>query len=241
VVAGAGDFGATDGGPTPVAAYPASDPLTTGVGGTEGNPYPGGLLKPNGTYGNEQVWNESDTFGAASGGAPSVLFDAPGYQQGVTGSSSRTVPDVAYNAAINGGILVFFAPFGFITFGGTSAGAPQWAAIFALADEARAAAGEGPLGAANQALYAIAQDRKSRRDFHDITVGTNALGPLPGFQAAPGYDLATGLGTPDVDNLIHDLVRADADRHEGGPGDGFRSRRGAGGDRGGQHQMKPDR
>jgi hypothetical protein len=207
IVASAGDFGASDGGPTAVAAYPASDPLVTGVGGTEGDPYPDGLLKHDGKYGREQVWNES-MFPAATGGAPSVLFPTPDYQQGVTGVSGRAVPDVAYNAAINGGVQIYYGPFGFITFGGTSAGVPQWAAILALADQARSTAGQDPLGAANAALYAIARSDKSyRHDFNDIRKGNNALLPgLPGFKADHGYDLATGLGTPDVANLVPDLV-----------------------------------
>jgi subtilase family serine protease len=209
LVASAGDFGATDGGPDPVAAFPASDPLVTGIGGTEGDPYPGGLVRNRGRYGNEQVWNESDTFGAATGGAPSILFPAPAYQAGVTGNDARTVPDVAYNAAINGGIQVYVSGLGgFITFGGTSAGVPQWAAILALANQARAAAGTGPLGPGNPALYAIAQnDRSYRNDFHDIRKGDNSLGPgMPGFSADSGYDLATGLGTPDVARLVNDLT-----------------------------------
>ena len=118
ILASSGDFGATDGYDDPVASYPASDPLVTGVGGTEGNPYPGGLLGKHG-YGGEQVWNESEMFTARPpGGAPSILFDSPAYQHGLTGYDVRTVPDVTYNAAINGGIRVYYAPLGFITFGG---------------------------------------------------------------------------------------------------------------------------
>ena len=83
----------------------------TGVGGTEGNPYPGGLLGRHG-YGGEQVWNESDPFGRATGGAPSVLpsalFGTASYQQGLPGNTgARTVPDVSYNAAVNGGIRIY--------------------------------------------------------------------------------------------------------------------------------------
>jgi subtilase family serine protease len=210
LLASAGDFGASDGGPQPVAAFPASDPLVTGVGGTEGDPYPGGLVRDHGRYGNEQVWNESDSFGAATGGAPSVLFPAPSYQAGLTGNAARTVPDVSYDAAINGGVQVYFSGLGgFITFGGTSAGVPQWAGILALADQARASAGKGPLAAANAALYAVAQnDHSYRHDFHDIVKGNNSLAGLPGFSAGPGYDLATGLGTPDVARLVNDLTTA---------------------------------
>lgn len=112
VLASAGDFGATDGFSTANAGYPASDPLVTGVGGTQGDPYPGGLLgcgtsRCSGRYGGEQVWNEPDVASVpvATGGAPSAFFGVPSYQGGL-GLTSRTVPDVAYNAAINGGVLV---------------------------------------------------------------------------------------------------------------------------------------
>ena len=226
ILASSGDAGATwtqyTGTTSPaVASYPASDPLVTGVGGTQGLPYPGGLYQ-NGGYGGEQVWNEpaSDLgIDAASGGAPSILFSSPSYQQGVTGYRSRTVPDVSYNAAVNGGVEVFASPNIYLV-GGTSCGSPQWAAIFALVDQARAQAGRGPIGFANPALYQLAQQSSgghhgfsanfhdNSADFHDITVGNNALDSPVGFSAGPGYDLATGLGTPNVGNLVRDLTTA---------------------------------
>ena len=66
----------------------------------------------------------------------------------------------------------------------------------------------GSLGFINPALYAInCSRRRYAADFHDITVGNNQLAGTPvGFNAAPGYDFATGLGTPNVANLIQDLV-----------------------------------
>jgi subtilase family serine protease len=282
ILAGSGDFGATDGQAAPVAFYPASDPLVTGVGGTEGKPYPGGLVKASGgsehgrndsggsgsqnnsggngsqnnsggkgsqsfSYGGEQVWNEPD-FGAGTGGAPSILYTVPSYQEGVNGSSARTVPDVAFNAAINGGVLIVFGS-NVLTFGGTSAGPPQWAGIFALANEARAAAGVGPLGQANTALYKIAADKRTyKNDFHDIVVGNNAVGGTPGFSAGPGYDLPTGLGTPDVANLIGDLAKAPSDQQDDDHGSG-QGQGGSGGNSGGNsggdsghgqhHHMQP--
>jgi subtilase family serine protease len=98
--------------------------------------------------------------------------------------------------------------------GGTSAGAPQWAAIVALANEARGRRGMGPLGIASAQIWSLARDKNSyRQDFHDITVGNNALfgssAGLPGFAAGPGYDYATGLGTPDVSRLLKDLAGRD--------------------------------
>ena len=221
IVAGTGDFGATDGDPYAVAAYPASDPLVTAVGGTEGNPYPDGLLKGKGKrYGGEQVWNEQGIypFTVATGGAPSALFDVPDYQAPFNNSTARTVADVSYLASINGGELVVFS--GLLgNFGGTSVGPPHWAAIFALADQARRAAGQDTLGQANPALYAIAGDRHQyKEDFHDITVGNNIANSDIGYQAGPGYDIPTGLGTPDASNLIGDLVGSSSTHHgRGGP------------------------
>jgi subtilase family serine protease len=225
VLASAGDFGATNGFPTSNAGFPASDPLVTAVGGTQGNPYPftlsmcaggpcnTGLATVTGTcdtlstfsckpagYGGEQVWNEPQ-FGAATGGAPSLLFPVPTYQNGL-GLTARTIPDVSYNAAVNGGVLVVWSaipPARIFLVGGTSAGSPQWAAIVALANQAHGA----PLGFLNTALY----KKCSASDFHDITVGNNSLfGTQFGFPAKAGWDDATGLGTPDVGKLVADLA-----------------------------------
>src|SRR5437016_10214201 len=151
VLASAGDAGATNGFSTANALFPSSDPLVTAVGGTQGNPYlppftPAncsggpcntGLATITGTcasgsifqppcapagYGGEQVWNEP-RFGAATGGAPSLLFPVPSYQSGLS-LGSRTTPDVAYNAAVNGGVLVVWSAVpsvaGIYIVGGTS-------------------------------------------------------------------------------------------------------------------------
>lgn len=221
IFASAGDSGATNGIATPNALFPSSDPLVTAVGGTQGDPYPAGLAAgscpstghsctPSG-YGGEQIWNEP-AFDAASGGAPSLFFSTPSYQSGL-GLTSRTTPDVSYNAAVNGGVLVVWSacpscigatgPVFFIV-GGTSAGSPQWAAIAALADQA---AGHS-LGFLNPALYAIGgSSKKYAKDFHDITVGNNILtGTSVGFSAKTGWDDASGWGTPNVANLVKDLA-----------------------------------
>src|SRR5581483_5085439 len=196
--------------------YPASDPLVTAVGGTQGSfatytipfgPYAGltipgpyGLQNASNHYGGEEAWNEVDAGGGATGGAPSQLFPAPAYQQGVTSNAKRTVPDVALNASeFAGSEVVFMGMHGVV--GGTSASTAEWAGILALVNQARAAAGNGPLGQANAALYSVAKNQSSA--FHDITVGDNIFDPsIGGFEAGPGYDLTTGLGTPDVANLI---------------------------------------
>jgi subtilase family serine protease len=222
VFASSGDGGATNGCVTPPpgpsqcftdvnALFPASDPAVTAVGGTDL------FLSDTGTYQSEYVWNDSvasqcpfgclgGVFGA-TGGAPSKIFPAPSYQAALSGRSMRTTSDVAYNASVYTGVLVylgFLGPnSGFYFFGGTSAGAPQWAAIAALADEQAGHA----LGFLNPKLYAIgANSSEYEADFHDITVGDNNFSGDGGFAAGPGYDLPTGLGSPNVANLISSLV-----------------------------------
>src|SRR5260370_31307389 len=139
-----------------MANFPGSDLHNTGVTGTQGLPYNatgtlqpcaaaqlctsglstymgpcvlGRTTPPNCTpvgYGGEQVWNEP-TFGAATGGAPSLFFSVPSYQSGL-GLSARTTPDISYNAAVDGGVLVFWSALGTLTrfiVGGTIAGSPQ--------------------------------------------------------------------------------------------------------------------
>jgi subtilase family serine protease len=229
VVAASGDFGASGltpfvGPPAPMAGYPASSPFVLSVGGTMGDPAPAGLWN-RGHYGGEQAWNEllPAVFpgGGAGGGAPSSIYAAPPWQLGLTGSPMRAEPDVSYNAAFNGGVIVVLSnPQGVVqhgVVGGTSAGAPQWAAIVALANEVRGQRGSGPLGIATAQLWTLAHDKNDyRQDFHDITVGNNTLlgsaSGLPGFDAGPGYDYATGLGTPDVSRLLKDLSGHDAQR-----------------------------
>src|SRR5260370_21407412 len=140
VLASAGDGGATNGFGSPNALFPSSDPLVTAVGGTQGNPYPGGLAscgktKCRGVYGGEQVWNEP-RFGAAGGGAPSLLFGAPLYQA-FLGLSARATPDISYNAAVDGGVLVRWSAVpsaaGVYSCGGTSAGTRYMAQHFCRA------------------------------------------------------------------------------------------------------------
>jgi subtilase family serine protease len=222
VVASSGDFGASGftpfvGPPTAMAGYPASSPFVLSVGGTMGGTFPTGLWS-NGRYGSEQAWNEIGPIGpvgaGAGGGAPSIVYKAPIWQTALTGSSMRAVPDVSYNAAFNGGVIVVLGGMHGVV-GGTSAGAPQWAAIIALANDLRGDK-RGPVGIATPQLWTIARQKNDyRQDFHDITTGNNALFGLgsgfPGFSAGPGYDYPTGLGTPDVSSLLKDLAG-----HDGG-------------------------
>ena len=163
-------------------------------------------------YGGEQVWNEP-AFGLATGGAPSLIFSVPSYQRGL-GLLSRSTPDVSYNAPIAGGVLGYWSVIpseaGFYIFGGTSAGSPQWSAIAALADQLATSHGMGTIGFINPALYMIGRSHSLyQKDFHDITVGNNIIYGSPynvGFSAHTGWDDATGLGTPNVSNLVSTLV-----------------------------------
>ncbi|TAM74759.1 hypothetical protein EPN44_10140 [bacterium] len=207
VFASSGDNGATNGLGFANAGFPASDPLVTAVGGTNL------FLGDTGAYQHENVWNDGDAcaFGCtvgpfgATGGAPSVIFAAPAYQQALSHLVARTTSDVAYNASVYTSVLVYIGFFppnsgqnGFYFFGGTSEGAPQWAAIAALANQSAGHA----VGFINPKLYAIgANAGEYLSAFHDITAGDNKFDG-PGFSAGSGYDIPTGLGTPNVANLI---------------------------------------
>src|SRR6266446_5927477 len=102
--------------------------------------------------------------------------------------ATRGTPDVAYNAAVNGGVLVVWtaipAQAGIYIVGGTSAGSPQWASIIALANQLKG----GPVGFINETLYRIGCSTRYSADFHDITVGNNQLVGTPvGFTARSGW------------------------------------------------------
>jgi subtilase family serine protease len=94
-----------------------------------------------------------------------------------------------------------------IAAGGTSAAAPLWAAVIALADQY---AGH-PLGFVNPALYEIGRSASYRQAFHDVTTGTNTVTfpaqTITGYQAALGWDPVTGWGSPDAQVLIPLLAR----------------------------------
>ena len=193
---------------------PTSAPFscTSGLSAYHGPCVLGRTVAPNCVadgYGGEQVWNEP-SFGVATGGAQSLLFGVPSYQAGL-GLTSRG-PDVTYNAAIDGGVLTVYSGLGFpalFIVGGTSAGSPQWAGIAALANQARANMGKGPIGDLNPVLYSIYHSARYSSDFHDITVGNDQLAGTPvGYAAARGYDVASGIGSPIVSQLVVDLAAA---------------------------------
>ena len=125
----------------------------------------------------------------------------------------RGVPDVAADAAPFANMAIArSAPGGTYMLtpaSGTSAGAPFWAGLIALADQE---AGH-PLGFVNPAIYRIARGPEYHQAFHDITTGNNTyvLGSPPvtitGYRAGPGWDPVTGWGTPDAQILVPLLAR----------------------------------
>lgn len=176
----------------------------------------------------ENVWNESCASCGlwAGGGGASVFFSKPNWQFGVAGIPSdgaRDLPDVSLTAALHDPYLLCFEGScnrGFlIGIGGTSAAAPSFAAIMALVVEQY-----GRQGQANYVLYRLAAAETlsgcngsntttlpaSTCVFNDGTSGNNAVPGELGFgtssakyQAATGYDLATGLGSVNVTNLVN--------------------------------------
>ncbi len=180
---------------------PASDPDVTGVGGTHL------FASATGAYESETAWN---TAKGASGGGFSTLYERPAYQARLqTNEEARGVPDIAYNADGASGFIIVWNGRGAVV-GGTSGGTPQWAGIAALADQAA----RHRLGSLNKSLYRIARSGAYHLAFHDITSGNNTFMGVAGFSAGPGWDPVTGLGSPNVANLIR-LLRGQ-EREESG-------------------------
>lgn len=194
-VASAGDSGGA-------IEWPAASSYVMGVGGTS--------LTVNGTsgpyaYGAETAWS-------SSGGGLSQYEVRPAYQnnwQSVVGTQ-RGIPDIAWDADPNTGVAVYDSTryqgqLGWYEVGGTSVGSPSWSALVALVDQGRATplSSAGSTGNILSDLYSLAGATGSTgyaTDFHDITSGSN------GNPALPGYDLVTGIGSPQGNNLIPALV-----------------------------------
>jgi subtilase family serine protease len=188
----------------------ASDPLVLGAGGTSLT-----ASHATGAWQGETGWSlPYGTPGSAfqaSGGGFSHLFAKPGYQDGVPGiGATRGVPDVSADANGHTGMAIVLASGGqsmVRNSGGTSASAPIWAALIALADQY---AGRH-LGLVNPAIYQIGRGPEYHQAFHDATQGNNTVQFPPktitGYHAAPGWDPVTGWGSPDAQVLIPLLAR----------------------------------
>ena len=169
-----------------------------------------------GRYVGETAWGlpfgDPGTPFQATGGGFSRLFSRPAYQDGVPGiKATRGVPDVAADASGHTGVALAISDGGgrytIRNSGGTSASAPIWAGLIALADQY---AGRH-LGFVNPAIYQIVRGPGYHQAFHDITTGNNAVEFPPrtitGYQAAPGWDPVTGWGSPDAQVLVPLLAR----------------------------------
>jgi len=182
-----GDGGAYSG---PVMPF-ADDPNLTVVGGTVLT-----TTGPGGPWLSESAWSES-------GGGVSTTYAIPSYQQGMNmaalgGSNTmRNIPDVALTAAVQ--MFLICNDGEWLSVGGTSAAAPLWSGFIALANQQAAANSQPAVGFLNPTFYAIGNGSDYATDLHDIVTGGN------GFAAIPGFDLATGWGTPAGQPLINDL------------------------------------
>jgi subtilase family serine protease len=176
--ASAGDSGAG-------VMWPAVSPYVIGVGGTTLN------LTAQGAVLSETAWD-------GSGGGVSAYEPRPSYQNGWNTKSGRGVPDVSYDADPDTGVPVYMTnnPYsrnGWVELGGTSVGAPQWAALIAIANGFHTfSAGDSAVSS----LYIIG-GMDYPYYFRDVTKGNNG-----GFSAMPKYDFVTGLGSPLADDIV---------------------------------------
>ncbi|GCE20174.1 hypothetical protein KDK_39740 [Dictyobacter kobayashii] len=183
---------------------PANNPYVVGVGGTTL------LTNPNGTYRSESAWSNHLTgqnqTAVGGGGGQSIHFLRPPYQSGPNLTDQyRMVPDVSANADPETGYSIYHTGGSlptpnWVVLGGTSAAASLWAGITADVNQFLLSRHIFPLGSASVTLYQLYNTPQIYPPYHDITTGTNLY-----YQTRPGYDLATGLGTPDVWNIARDL------------------------------------
>jgi kumamolisin len=182
VIVASGDNGSSDGVQSGNHVdFPASSPHVLGAGGTH-------IAAANGKITAEAVWNDGANGGAGGGGV-SAVFSVPSWQQGLGATATgggktplthRGVPDISGDADPESGYVVRVDGSDTVI-GGTSAVAPLWAGLIAIIN----AQNGKPVGFANPTLY------KNMMAMNDVTAGNNGA-----FQAASGWDAATGLGSP---------------------------------------------
>jgi subtilase family serine protease len=210
---------------------PSSQPFVTGVGGTTlsglgpppsesvWNNGPGAGLTGTGGAGGggiSQTWAMPPYQSNAAAGLHVIGSLSSGSPCGAPSGFCREVPDVAASSDGNTGYMVYWngsrsdltSPSGWQSIGGTSAAAPVWAALLALAN-ASSGCHSSPVGFANPALYRAAGSAY-RSDFNDVASGNNDLISANGgrYPAESGFDMATGLGTPIGGGLASSLCAA---------------------------------
>ena len=196
-IASSGDFGYVE--------YPAASPNVLSVGGTSL------YLTSSGSYQSETAW-------FYSGGGYSAYEPEPSYQKSVQTTGQRSTPDVAFDADQGTGVEIYETPprsrkGSWQVYAGTSLGAPAWAGIIAIADQGRSLAGKGSLDGPTQTLPTLYSLPSSA--FH--SGNSSLLGGLSSwfwFVFGSGADgananIATGLGSPNGQVLIPDLVASD--------------------------------
>lgn len=217
----------------PSVIFPANIPEVVAVGGTEFNEGSGKYWST--TNGNEsqtalgyipeKAWNDTSPGNEieAGGGGVSSVFSKPWWQTGpgVPADGARDVPDLSLDASANHDGYIIVSSDTMMSIGGTSVASPAFAGMVLLVNQYLLNHGtltQPGLGNINPTLYTLAQN--STDVFHDITVGNNIV-PCQsgtrgcttgsfGYDAGPGYDLATGLGTVDAYNLASGWSKAQA-------------------------------
>jgi kumamolisin len=185
--------------------WPSDSPYTIAVGGTNLQ------VRSDGTYYRESTWDDFLST-SASGGGLNPSDPRPPWQKapGVDNQFSnghRQTPDVAAAGDPDTGYLVYQtpgdgSPAAWSVVGGTSGASPFWAGIMLLTRQLAQKEGVGRLGFIDPMLYSIASNNPANTVFHDITRGGNLA-----QQATPGWDYATGLGSPDVTALADAIIR----------------------------------
>ncbi|MBI4913343.1 MAG: immunoglobulin domain-containing protein [Acidobacteria bacterium] len=193
----------------------ASTPHNIAVGGTQFDDSAGGYWASSNAVDGSSVlkyipelpWNESGLMPGGSGlwaggGGPSALYPKPAWQSapGVPSDGKRDLPDVSLSAAAHVGYLVRQGG-ALFSVGGTSASSPAMAGIMALVVQKTGKR----QGNANPVLYRLGElqyGASGPRVFHDVNSGNNSVPGVPGHSGTPGYDLATGLGSVDGNQLV---------------------------------------
>jgi kumamolisin len=167
--------------------FGSSSPFVVAVGGTTL------VLNSAGGVKQESAWK-------LSGGGESLLFDRPVWQKGlgIPSQGKRLVPDVALVADSDTGAFIVLNGAEMGT-GGTSWSAPVWAGFAALINESRTKANKAPLPFLNPLLYSLPAATRAKA-FRDITLGDNI-----DFQAGAGHNNVTGLGVPNLKELLKAL------------------------------------
>jgi uncharacterized repeat protein (TIGR01451 family) len=190
---------------------PGDSPYITEVGGTTLTMTGAGV-----SYLSETVWNWDVRYGPAADGEGtcggiSSYYKIPSWQTNINmaipqGSTTfRNSPDVALTA--DDVLVIADGGVEYAGTGGTSCATPLWAGFTSLINQQGMNIGLPSVGFINPALYSIAAGKNYANCFHDITTGNNTWSGSPNlFYATPGYDLCTGLGTPNGTNLINALA-----------------------------------